>query len=113
MLEVQTTVVKMSAEPMPIAIGFHPCYQLTDSPRDEWTLSVGARTPWLLTSNIVPTGETQPIERLFPTRQTVSLADDSLDDVFSDLARDEGHATISVAGKSQRLDLCSARTTVR
>ena len=99
-LEVQTTIVNMSAEPMPIAIGFHPYYQLTDSPRDQWTLSVGARTHWLLT------GETEPIERFFPTPQAVSLGDYGLDDVFSDLVRDErGRATISVAGKSQRLDL--------
>src|SRR5262249_12369828 len=57
-LEVQTTLLNMSAEPMPVAIGFHPYFQLTDSPRDQWTLSVGARTHWLLTSNKVPTGET-------------------------------------------------------
>jgi hypothetical protein len=37
------------------AIGFHPYFQLTDSPRDAWKLSVGARTHWLLTSNKVPT----------------------------------------------------------
>ncbi len=105
-LEVQTTIVNMSAEPMPIAIGFHPYYQLTDSPRDEWTLSVGARTHWLLTSNTVPTGETEPIDRFFPTPRAVPLGDYGLDDVFSDLVRDEqGRATISVAGRSQRLDL--------
>jgi aldose 1-epimerase len=105
-LEVETTIVNMSAEPMPIAIGFHPYFQLTDSPRDAWTLSVGARTHWLLTSNKVPTGETEPIERLFPTPQAASLADYSLDDVFTDLVRDEhGRATISVTGRSQRLDI--------
>src|SRR5262249_6462963 len=48
-LAVMTTIVNMSAEPMPVAIGFHPYFQLTDSARDEWTLSVGARTHWLLT----------------------------------------------------------------
>jgi aldose 1-epimerase len=105
-LEVQTTIVNMSAEPMPIAIGFHPYYQLTDSPRDEWKLSVGARTHWLMTSNNVPTGETQPIERFFPMPQAVLLGEYGLDDVFSDLMRDErGRATISVVGKSQRLDV--------
>ena len=31
-------------EPMPVAIGFHPYFRLTDSPRDEWTLSMDART---------------------------------------------------------------------
>src|SRR5262245_51392946 len=105
-LEVQTTIVNMSAEPMPIAIGFHPYYRLTDSPRDDWTLSVGARTHWLLTPNKVPTGETEPIERFFPTPQAAALRDYSLDDVFTDLVRDgQGRATISVSGKSQRLDI--------
>ena len=105
-LEVETTIVNMSVEPMPIAIGFHPYYQLTDSPRDAWTLSVGARTHWLLTTNKVPNGETEPIERFFPTPRGTPLVDYSLDDVFSDLVRDEhGRATISVIGRSQRLDI--------
>jgi aldose 1-epimerase len=96
----------MSADPMPIAIGFHPYYQLTDSPRDEWKIAVGARTHWLLASNKVPTGETEPIERLFPDPRAAALRDYNLDDVFSDLARDaEGRATVSVVGKSQRLDI--------
>ncbi len=105
-LEVETAIVNLSAEPMPIAIGFHPYFQLTDSPRDAWTLSVGARTHWLLTSNKVPTGETEPIERFFPAPQSARLADYSLDDVFTDLARDErGRAAIVVAGRSQRLEI--------
>jgi aldose 1-epimerase len=105
-LEVLTTIVNMSAEPMPIAIGFHPYYQLTDAPRDEWTLSVGARTHWLLTPDKVPTGETEPIERFFPTPRAAPLREYSLDDVFTDFARDDqGHATVSVIGKSQRLDI--------
>ena len=105
-LEVETTVVNMSAEPMPIAIGFHPYFQLTDSPRNAWTLSVGARTHWLLTSNKVPTGETEPIERFFPMPQAASLAEYSLDDVFIDLVQNEqNRATISVTGTSQRLDI--------
>ncbi len=105
-LEVETAIVNMSAEPMPIAIGFHPYFQLTDSPRDAWTLSVGARTHWLLTSNKVPTGETEPIERFFPTPHATALVDYSLDDVFTDLLRDsQGRATVAVSGKSQRLEI--------
>ena len=71
--EVQTTIVNLSTDPMPVAIGFHPYFQLTDSFRDEWTLSVGARTHWLLTANTVPTGATEPIERFFPTPSSVPL----------------------------------------
>ena len=105
-LEVRTTIANLSAEPMPVAIGFHPYYQLTDSPRDEWTMTVNARTHWLLGPNKLPTGVTEPIERLFPNPQSISLRDPDLDDVFGDLVRDaNGRATMSVAGKSQRLDI--------
>jgi aldose 1-epimerase len=104
-LEVATTIANLSAEPMPVAIGFHPYFQLTDAPRDEWMISVGARTRWVLDSNKVPTGETEPIERLFPTPQA-GLREYNLDEVFSDLVRDsEGRATMSVWGRSQRLDV--------
>jgi galactose mutarotase-like enzyme len=41
----------LSLEPMPVSIGFHPYFQLTDSPRDDWTIAVGARTQWLLAEN--------------------------------------------------------------
>jgi aldose 1-epimerase len=105
-LEVQTTIANLSGEPMPVAIGFHPYFQLTDSTRDEWTLSVGARSHWLLAPNKIPTGQTEPIEQIFKTPATVALRDYTLDDVFGDLVRDaRGRATMSVTGKTQRLDI--------
>jgi aldose 1-epimerase len=105
-LEVRTTIANRSAEPMPIAIGFHPFFQLTDSSRNDWTISVGARTHWLLQPDKVPSGETEPIDRLFPPSGDAKLRDYNLDDVFSDLVRDaRGRATMTVTGKSQRLDV--------
>jgi aldose 1-epimerase len=105
-LEVNTRIQNLSADPMPVAIGFHPYFRLTDSPRDEWTISVGARTRWLLAPNKVPTGETQPIEQLFPDARSVALRDYDLDDVFSDLVRDpSGRAVMTVKGKAQRIDV--------
>jgi aldose 1-epimerase len=105
-LEVHTAITNMSAEPMPVAIGFHPYFQLTDSQRDDWTIEVGARTHWLLASNKVPTGETEPIEQLFHDPRATRLSDHILDDVFGDLVRDaQGRAAVSVIGKSQRLDI--------
>jgi aldose 1-epimerase len=109
-LEVRTTISNMSADAMPIAIGFHPYFQLTDSRRDQWTLSVPARTRWLLAPNKVPTGATEAIEQLFPNPGAVPLRDYNLDDVFSDLPRDSaGRATVSLIGKSQRLDVVLGR----
>jgi aldose 1-epimerase len=105
-LEVATRIDNLSIEPMPVAIGFHPFFQLTDSPRDEWTLSVAAKTHWPLTDAKMPAGGTQPIDRFFSNPAAVDLAPLELDDVFSDLVRDErGMATMSLRGKAQRLDV--------
>ena len=105
-LEVATSIANLSTEPMPIAIGFHPYFQLTDSPRDEWTIAVGAKTHWKLAANKVPTGETEPIQSVFANPQAAPLRDLDLDDVFGDLERDSrGRATLTVAGKAQRLEV--------
>ena len=105
-LEVSTKVENLSSDPMPLSIGFHPYFQLTDSPRDEWTLSVPARIQYVLSSDKIPTGETRSIEQLFPTPQSVALKQFSLDDVFGDLARDaSGQARMSVTGKKQKIEV--------
>ena len=105
-LEVATRIDNASVEPMPVAVGFHPFFQLTDSPRDEWTLSVAARTHWPLTEQKMPIGVTQPIEKFFANPANVALAPLELDDVFTDLVRDaSGQAVMSLRGKTQRLDV--------
>lgn len=105
-LEVNTAIENISAEPMPVSVGFHPYLKLTDSTRDEWIISVPAKTHWLLAQSKVPTGETEPIEQLFPDPRSAALKDYNLDDVFSDLVRDEqGRAHAHIAGKTQRLEL--------
>ena len=105
-LEVNLQLHNLSSEPMPVSIGFHPYYQLTDSPREDWTLSLGARKQWLLNSDKIPTGETAPIEQLFPDPQHIALKDYDLDHVFGDLVRDaEGRAVMRVKGKSQQLEI--------
>jgi aldose 1-epimerase len=88
---------------MPVAIGYHPWFQLTDSPREEWTVVVPARTRWLLSYQKVPTGETEPADTFFPGFKG-ALKDYNLDDVFSDLARDgRGRATAVVKGRRQQI----------
>lgn len=104
-LEVSTAVANLSAEPMPISIGFHPYFQLTDSPRDEWQIAVAARTRWQLDQRKLPTGQTEPADLLLPPPR-VTLREYSLDDVFSDLVRDvEGRSTTTLWGRQQRLDV--------
>jgi len=105
-LEVRTRIDSMTAEPMPVAIGFHPYFQLTDSNREDWHLSVAARTHWLLDERTIPTGETEPITKILPDPQNVAVKDVTLDDIFTDLERDaKGLATMSLKGKSQQVDV--------
>jgi aldose 1-epimerase len=105
-LEVLTEVTNLANEPMPLVIGYHPHFQLTDSKRDEWTASIAAKKHYLLSPQKLPTGETEPIEKYAPDPQAVSVKDHDLDDVFGDLVRDaQGRATFTVKGKAQRLDV--------
>jgi aldose 1-epimerase len=105
-LQVLTKITNMSSEPMPVAVGFHPYYKLNDSTREEWTISVGARKHWLLSSQKIPTGETEPVEKFFSNSEAPALKDYNLDDVFSDLALDaQGRAHMIVKGKRQQLDI--------
>lgn len=104
-LEVLTKVTNHAIEPMPVSLGYHPYYQLTDSPREEWTVSIPARTRWLLSYQKVPTGTTESTEKFFPNGQG-SLKDYNLDDVFSDLVRDtQGRATVTLKGRKQQLEI--------
>jgi aldose 1-epimerase len=109
-LEVRTRIDNLSTEPMPVAIGFHPYFQLTDSLRNDWTLSIGAKTHWLLAPTKIPTGETETTEKFFggdPHAVPLSrFASQDIDDVFSDLERDpQGRASVSVKGVRQKLEV--------
>ena len=105
-LQVLTRITNMSGEPMPVSVGFHPYYMLTDSTREEWTISVGAGKHWILSPAKIPTGETEPVEKFFPKPGAAALKGYNLDDVFSDLIRDAlGLAHMIVRGKHQQLDI--------
>ncbi len=104
-LETHTKVTNMASEPMPVSLGYHPYFQLTDSPREEWVVTVPAKTRWLLNYQKVPTGETESSDKFFPGGKG-TLKDYNLDDVFSDLSRDaQGRATVTVKGRKQQLDV--------
>jgi aldose 1-epimerase len=105
-LDITVALHNLSAEPMPVAIGFHPYFRLTDAPRDAWTIALAARTEWVLADDKIPTGETRPIERRFPDPRRAALRDHDLDHVFADLIRDtNGRATMTVSGASQKIDV--------
>jgi aldose 1-epimerase len=101
-LEVRTSIRNLSADPMPVGIGYHPYFQLHDAPRDQWKVHLAARDHLLLSKAVIPTGERKPMEfaDLFP------LAGVSLDDVFGGLVRDSsGHATFSVEGAHEKISV--------
>ena len=109
-LEVHVRLDNLSDQPMPVAIGFHPYYALTDSNRTDWTLNVGAKTHWLLADNKTPTGVTEPAEKFWggdPHAVPLSrFADRDIDDIFTDLERDaQGRGTVSVSGKKQKITI--------
>jgi aldose 1-epimerase len=108
-LEVHTRLDNLSSEPMPAVIGFHPIYELPDGNRDDWTVSVDAKTHWIEIPQRLPTGETQPIESFFnadQSRTAIHLRNYALiDDVFTDLIRDaNGHATMRLMYNGKELD---------
>lgn len=106
-LEVHTRLDNLSTEPMPVAIGFHPIFELPDGNRDDWTVSLDARTHWIEIPQRLPTGETQPIESFFGSDRTaIQLKNYAwIDDVFTDLVRDaNGRATMRLMFNGKELD---------
>ena len=106
-LEVHTKIDNLSAEPMPVVIGFHPIFELPDGNRDDWTVSLDAQTHWIEIPQRLPTGETQPIESFFGADRTaIQLKKYALiDDVFTDLVRDaKGRATMRLMYNGKELD---------
>ena len=105
-VEVVTRVMNLSAETMPLSIGFHPYLKVADAPRDEWTLSLAARSEWVLSPEKLPTGETRPLAARFSDLQRIPLRGLDLDDVYGDLARGaDGNAVMTLQGRKQRLDV--------
>lgn len=109
-MEVRTKIDNLAVEPMPVSIGFHPYFQLTDSNRNDWVLSVPARTHVKLTDTKVPTGETEPADGFWGGDRTAvpvsRFATRVIDDVFMDLERDSrGRATASIQGVKQKLSV--------
>ena len=101
-LEVATTVTNHSKEPMPLAIGYHPYFQIHDAPRDQWKVHVAARERMTLSPLLIPTGERKPTG----LPDVVSLVNTQLDDVFAGLTRDgTGRAEFWVQGAREKISV--------
>jgi aldose 1-epimerase len=105
-LEVTTRVQNLGAETMPLSLGFHPYFQITDAPRDDWTVGLAAASEWLLDKELLPTGQTRPIRELVSSPEKVTLRGRALDNVLGELVRDgQDRATFWVQGKTQKIEV--------
>ncbi|MFX0065825.1 MAG: aldose 1-epimerase [Candidatus Hermodarchaeota archaeon] len=101
-LEVETLLENHSTQNMPVAIGYHPYFQLPDTPRDEWKVHLAAHDHLVLSEKLIPTGERRPVSLPDP----LPLAGRELDDVFSNLIREKKDRTeFFVQGKKERISV--------
>jgi len=99
-LQVETAIENLSAEALPVGIGFHPYFQLHDAPRDQWKVHLAARDHMLLSNLLIPTGESKPVEFADPQ----PLKGMQFDDVFATLVRNPaGLARFWVEGAKERI----------
>ena len=101
-LEIKTQINNLSMQSMPLAIGYHPYFQLHHSSRYEWQVTINATDYLVLTKEKIPTGEQKPV--VFP--RPFPLAHSQLDDMFTNLIRDDkGLAKFSIKGKNEEISI--------
>ena len=105
-LAVTTKIINLSAGAMPVSLGFHPYFQLHDSPRDDWKIRIAAKDQWILNDKLTPTTETALTATQFKNPLDFPLAGATFDHVFGGLIRDtDGTARFSLIGKQERIDV--------
>jgi aldose 1-epimerase len=101
-LEVEVLIRNLSDEPIPVAVGYHPYFKIHDAPREQWRVHLAARESVMLSNQLIPTGERKPV----PYTNPVSLKGVQLDDVFTNLIRDEqNRAEFSVEGEKEKISV--------
>lgn len=100
-LEIRTVYENLSAEPMPLVIGFHPYFTIPGASRDEWQVHLAARDHVELSKTLTPTGQRVPVERT-----DFALKGVQLDDVYDNLVRDaNGAAVFSVSSGERKISV--------
>jgi aldose 1-epimerase len=101
-LEVKTSVSNLSAESMPLMIGYHPYYRIPGIPRDQWSLRLPARKAVIADDRRLPGGEFKAMDLPNP----FPLKGHTLDDGFTDLERDEkGRARFSIEAGDKQIEI--------
>ena len=105
-LECATKITNVGNSNMPVHFGYHP-YFVPDGPREAWTLHVAARQHWVVSPELIPTGELEPAEKYLPgCRGALTLGNSYVDAAFTDMVRDEdGVARFAVAGATRKVEI--------
>ena len=96
-LEIETVIENLCDEPMPVCIGYHPYFQLTDSPRDAWKVRIAASQQVGLSEKLIPTADRRTVD----PNGAVALAGISLDSVFTSLTGEN----FTMEGAAQRISV--------
>jgi aldose 1-epimerase len=103
-LQVETVLHNLAAEPMPVAIGFHSFYRVNDAPPDQWKIHLGARDQLVLSKEVIPTGERINVQAKYP--DPLPLKGVRFDDVFTNMIRDaKGLGEFWIQGKTEKVSV--------
>lgn len=101
-LQVTIAVTNLSAEPMPLVIGFHPYFRIPGAARNDWVGRIPARQRVVADARSIPTGQYKPMDLEDP----FLLEGRTLDDGFTGLARDpDGRARFSIASAGKTVEI--------
>lgn len=105
-LECITKISNLGRSEMPVHFGYHP-YFVPDGPRENWTLHVDAQSHWIVTSDLVPTGELESAENYLPgCTGNLRLGGTFIDAGFTNFVRDrKNRAHFWVKGKTQKIEV--------
>jgi aldose 1-epimerase len=105
-LQCATKITNLGRSAMPIHFGYHP-YFVPDGPREAWTLHVAARSHWIVTPDLIPTGELEDAESYLPgCAGGLRLGETFIDAGFTNFIRDKNDRThFWVKGGAQKIEI--------
>ena len=105
-LECATRIANVGNASMPVHFGYHP-YFVPDGPREKWTLHVAAKQHWVVSPELIPSGELEPAETYLPgCTGELSLGTSYIDAAFTELIRGkDGVARFVVAGATRKVEI--------
>jgi len=105
-LEVSVAIANLSTDPMPIAVGFHPYFEIPGVPIEECAATIPVRLHVETDTRLIPTGATTPVD----FSGVVALGQRRFDDGFTDLIRAaDGRTPFAVEGRGKKIEVTFGR----